>query len=171
MCCLRPVLVRSHLMARSCPGSGPLCPVELSDPSANVRFMGDEQQLRELSAQAAALRRAGKSRREIKEITGIANNEFLTDALRGIPPPEWTRRPNAKDDLRAKARILRGQGHTYVEIAADLGVSKGSVSLWVRDMPRVGRLSEEESRGRNRSATSAYWQGEQFRRVGARQGM
>ena len=133
--------------------------------------MGDEQQLRELSAQAAALRRAGKSRREIKEITGIANNEFLTDALRGIPPPEWTRRPNAKDDVRAKARILRGQGHTYVEIAADLGVSKGSVSLWVRDMPRVGRLIEEESRGRNRSATSAYWQGEQLRREAARQAM
>ncbi len=121
--------------------------------------------------QAAALRRAGKSRREISEITGIRNNELLTEALRGVPPPAWTRRPNAKDDLRAKARILRGQGHTYVEIAADLGVSKGAVSLWVKDMPRVGRLSEEESRLRNRSATSAYWQGEQLRREAVRQAM
>src|ERR1700722_5510452 len=121
MCCLRPVLVRSHLMARSCPGSATLCPVELSDPRANVRFMRDEQQLRELSAQAAALRRAGKSRRQIKEITGIANNEFLTNALRGVAPPEWTHRPNAKDDLRARAREMRTAGCAYNEIAGELG--------------------------------------------------
>jgi transposase len=130
--------------------------------------MRDERQLRELSAQAAALRRAGKSRREIMELTGIRNNDLLTDALRGVPAAPWTRRPNAKDDLRAKARELRGGGHTYLEIAAELGVSKSSVSLWVRDLPRVGRLSEQESRGRNSSATVAYWQGEQLRREAAR---
>jgi transposase len=133
--------------------------------------MRDEKQLRDLSEQVAALRRAGKSRREIAAITGVRSNRLLTDALRGVPPPAWTRRPQAKDDLRAQARILRGQGHTYAEIAADLGVSKGSVSLWVRDMPRVGRLSEEECRERNMSGTAAYWQGEQLRREAARQAM
>ena len=48
-----------------------------------------------------------------------------------------------------RARELRGPGHTYSEIAAQLGVSKSSVSLWVRDMPRTGRLSYEECRKRN----------------------
>jgi transcriptional regulator with XRE-family HTH domain len=39
---------------------------------------------------------------------------------------------------------LREQGLDYEEIAAALGVSKSSVSLWVRDMPRPDRLSYEE---------------------------
>jgi hypothetical protein len=37
-------------------------------------------------------------------------------------------------------------------------VSKGSVSLWVRDLPRPGRLSYAESRRRNAEATAAYFQ-------------
>ena len=41
------------------------------------------------------LRRAGKSRREIKEILGPMSNSTLDAARRGEPPPEWTRRPNA----------------------------------------------------------------------------
>jgi hypothetical protein len=45
------------------------------------------------------LRRAGKSRRQIKQILGPLNNGTLNKALQGEPPPEWTRRPNAKDDL------------------------------------------------------------------------
>ena len=98
--------------------------------------------------QAVALRRAGKSRREIKEILGIGNST-LDPALRGEPPPLWTSRPRAKDEQRGKARALRAGGATYDEIAAELGVSKGSVSLWVRDMPRRGKLSYEEFRQRN----------------------
>ena len=68
--------------------------------------------------QAIALRRAGRSRREIKEILGVGSNQTLHDALRGEPPPEWTRRPRAKDDLHARARELREQGLDYEEIAA-----------------------------------------------------
>ncbi len=114
----------------------------------------DYSQLRE---QAIALRRAGKSRREIKDILGIGSNETLGKALRGVPPPEWTRRPRAKDERHAKARELRAQGLTYNEIAAELGVSKGSISLWVRDLPRPGRLSYEESRRRSAEGTAAYF--------------
>jgi transposase len=33
------------------------------------------------------------------------------------------------------ARLLRAHGHTLADIAAQLGVSKSSVSLWVRDVP------------------------------------
>lgn len=87
------------------------------------------------------LRREGKSLRQIKQILGPMSNVTLNDALRGVPPPDWTRRPNAKDELRAKARELRGEGMDYEEIAAALGVAKGSVSLWVRDLPRPARLS------------------------------
>jgi orotate phosphoribosyltransferase-like protein len=84
----------------------------------------------ELREQAIALRRAGRSRREIAELLGITSNRALNEALRGEPRQPWTWRPNAKDDLRAKARDLRKQGLDYEEIVAELGVSKSSVSLW-----------------------------------------
>lgn len=87
-------------------------------------------------ARIVQLRREGRSRRQIKEILGPMSNSTLDDALRGEPPPEWTRRPNAKDALRARARKLREQGLDYEEIAAALGVAKSSVSLWVRDLAR-----------------------------------
>jgi hypothetical protein len=38
---------------------------------------------------------------------------------------------------RAEARRLRANGRTLVEIADELGVSKSSVSVWVRDVPFV----------------------------------
>jgi hypothetical protein len=79
-----------------------------------------------LRERAIALRLAGKSRREIKEILGPMSNSTLNDALQGAPPPDWTRRPNAKDDVRARARDLRAEGLDYNEIAARLGVSKSS---------------------------------------------
>ena len=88
-------------------------------------------QFDQLRSRAIELRRAGKSRREIREVLGIASNQTLCEALRGEPPPEWTRLPNAKDEVRARARELRGRGMDYEEIASRLGVSKSSVSLWV----------------------------------------
>lgn len=121
-----------------------------------------------LDQQAVALRRAGKSRREIKQILGVGNST-LDRALRGEPPPQWTRRPRAKDDLHAKARDLRARGYIYVEIAAELGVSKSSVSLWTRDLPRVGRIGYEEIRKRNAAGVSEYWRAEGLRREARRQ--
>ena len=93
--------------------------------------MRTNEELLGLREKAVALRRAGKSRREIKEILGVGNST-LDPALRGEPAPLWTLRPRAKDEARLKARELRDNGRTYDEIAAELGVSKGSVSLWVR---------------------------------------
>lgn len=110
-----------------------------------------------LRERAIALRLAGKSRREIKEILGPMSNSTLDDALRGAPPPNWTRRPNAKDDLRARARELRAQGHAYNQIAGQLGVSKSSVSLWVRDLPCPPRLSYAENRRRSAEGVRQYW--------------
>jgi hypothetical protein len=42
-------------------------------------------QLEHLRVQGIELRRAGKSRREIKEILRIGSNQTLNDALRGEP--------------------------------------------------------------------------------------
>ena len=103
------------------------------------------------------LRRQGKSRREIKLILGPMSNTTLSEALQGEPPPEWTRRPNAKDGLRARARELREQGLDYEEITAALGVAKSSVSLWVRDLPRVTRFSTAEGKERSAEGTRRYW--------------
>jgi transcriptional regulator with XRE-family HTH domain len=122
-----------------------------------------------LRERAVALRRAGRSRREIKEILGIGSNATLDRALRGEPPPEWTRRPRAKDDSRARARELRDQGLDYEEIAGALGVSKSSVSLWVRDMPRPDRLSYEECRKRSAEGSRLYWEAERPAREAERE--
>jgi hypothetical protein len=97
---------------------------------------------------------------EIKEILGIGSNQTLNEALQGEPPPEWTRRPRAKDALHARARELREQGLDYDDIAASLGVSKSSVSLWVRDIPRPERLSYEECRKRSAEGSRLYWEAE-----------
>ncbi len=119
--------------------------------------------------QAIALRRAGHSLREIKQILGIGSNQTLHEALRGEPPPEWTRRPRAKDDLHVRARELRAQGLDYEDIAAALGVSKSSVSLWVRDMPRPERLSYEECRKRSAEGSRLYWETERPAREARRE--
>jgi hypothetical protein len=106
------------------------------------------------------LRRQGKSLRQIKAILGPMSNATLNDALRNEPPPEWTRRPRAKDELRAQARELRGQGMDYEEITAALGVSKSTVSLWVRDLPIPARLSYAECRQRSAEGSRGYWETE-----------
>jgi transposase len=123
----------------------------------------------QLKDQAIALRQAGKSRREIMDIIGVRRNQTLDEMLRGVPPPQWTRRPRANDEAREKARDLRAKGHTYNEIATELEVSKGSVSLWVRDMPRQGRLSYEECRKRNSDSVARHWEGQRPIREARRQ--
>ena len=110
--------------------------------------------------QAIALRRAGRSRREIKEIVGFTSNAQLNDALKGEPPPAWTLRPRAKDELRAQARELREQGLAYNQIAAELGVAKSSISHWVSDMPWPERLSYEECLKRSAEGSRRYWEAE-----------
>ncbi|MFI2260776.1 hypothetical protein [Streptomyces tubercidicus] len=98
-----------------------------------------------LRPQAIALRRAGLSRRQIRDRLHVHNNDLLNRLLEGIPAPDWTRRPNAKDDLRTRARELRGQGLTYDRIQLELGCSKSSISLWVRDLPKPPPRTREEA--------------------------
>lgn len=91
-------------------------------------------------ARARELRRAGWSRAQIARELRVRNSGTLTYWLKDIPVPEWTRRPRAKDELRDQAVALRLQGKSYREIKERLGVSKSSLSLWLRDV----YLTEEQ---------------------------
>jgi hypothetical protein len=110
--------------------------------------MRPPQRVTQIREEAIALRLAGKSLREIKDTLGPVGKRTLSAALKGIPPAEWTQRPNAKDDLRERARELRTQGLSYNEIVAELGVAKSSVSLWVRDIPCPERFAYVHSERR-----------------------
>ncbi|WP_019887004.1 hypothetical protein [Streptomyces purpureus] len=97
-----------------------------------------------LRRQAIALRREGLSRRQIRDRLFVDNNDILNRLLDGEPAPEWTKRPNAKDDLRERARELRREGKAYDQIQLELGCSKSSISLWVRDLPKPERKRTRE---------------------------
>ncbi|MFE5598598.1 hypothetical protein ACFQ8O_05325 [Streptomyces coelicoflavus] len=97
-----------------------------------------------LRERAVALRREGLSRRQIRDRLHVDNNDILNRLLEGEPPPDWTKRPNAKDDVRERARELRRQGWTYDQIQVELGCSKSSISLWVRDLPKPERRESSE---------------------------
>lgn len=90
------------------------------------------------------MRRAGMSRSQIAEALGLAagGGEPLSKWLRGVPAPAWTKRPNAKDNLRETALAMRSEGRSYREIREVVGVSKSTLSLWLRDVP----LTEEQHR-------------------------
>ena len=88
-----------------------------------------------LGEQARAMRAAGRSRREIAAELHIGD-DLMTELLAGTEVPDGLKRPRAKDEHRAAAVTLRAAGRTYDEIADELGVSKGSLSLWLRGLPR-----------------------------------
>jgi transposase len=89
------------------------------------------------------MRLAGMSRSQIADALGLGSGgEPLGRWLHGVPAPAWTRRPTAKDDLRATAVAMREKGRSYREIQAEVGVSKSTLSLWLRDVP----LTEEQQR-------------------------
>jgi hypothetical protein len=84
--------------------------------------MRSQAELNDLRQRAIALRREGKSRREIKAILGPMSNSTLNDALAGEPPPDWTRRPRAKDGLRAAERAARAASRDAECAAAAAGI-------------------------------------------------
>ncbi|GHE89069.1 hypothetical protein GCM10018785_65380 [Streptomyces longispororuber] len=97
-----------------------------------------------LRERAVALRREGHSLRQIADTLQVRSKDMLQRLVKGEPAPEWTRRPKAKDDVRERARELRLQGWTYDQIQVELGCSKSSISLWVRDLPKPERRTPSE---------------------------
>lgn len=94
---------------------------------------------------------------QIQQRLGVTKH-VLTDWLRGIPAPEWTRRPTAKDELRARAVELRGQGWSVNDIALELGVARSTAWLWVRHLP-LDRDTEraKAKRAHAKLMTDARW--------------
>src|SRR4051812_33666451 len=76
----------------------------------------------------------GLSLSELMRRFGVGS-ATLTDWLRGIEPPEWTRRPNAKDHLRREAVEMRKLGWSIPDLAAKVGIAKSTAWLWVRHIP------------------------------------
>lgn len=106
--------------------------------------------------------------REIRARTGLGRNR-VHDLLRGVPPPERTRRPNAKDDLRAAAVELRAEGRSVNDIARQLGAAKSTAYQRVRHLP----LAEEGAGAERRRAhaalmTEARWSAHRKARDAAR---
>ena len=122
----------------------PLMPLRPDDPR------------RELAVQ---MRLEGMSRSQIAEALGFkSGGGCLNTWLKDVPPPEWTKRPNAKDDLREIAIAMRKEGKSYREIAEVVPVSKGTLSLWLRDI----ELTDEQLtllRERRACSTTSAWQG------------
>jgi transposase len=76
----------------------------------------------------------GLSRSQLIKMFGVSNGT-LTDWLRGVEPPAWTKRPNAKDGKRAEAVELREEGWSINDIAARVGVAKSTVFRWAGHVP------------------------------------
>ncbi|MFD5799267.1 hypothetical protein ACFWIO_38240 [Streptomyces diastatochromogenes] len=135
-------------------------------PGKNGKYE-DFEGLRE---RAVALRREGYSLRQIRDELKIFNNDILNRLVKGEPPPEWTKRPRAKDELRERARELRMQGWTYNQIQAELGCSKSSVSLWVRDLPHPEpKCTPEEQRARMNAGLAKLRANQDRERVATKQ--
>jgi transposase len=81
-----------------------------------------------------------------------------------LPAPTWTKRPNAKDELRARAEKLRGDGRSVNEIALELGVAKSTAYQWVKHLP-LDQDFETRARRRAHSKLMTDAQREQHRQA------
>lgn len=89
--------------------------------------------------------------------------------LRGVPPPAGTRRPNAKDALRAEAVRLRADGRSVNQIAQQLGVAKSTAYQWVKHLPLdPDDAAAQRRRARAKLMTDARWSAHRAARAEAR---
>lgn len=109
-------------------------------------------------ARARSLRaEEGLSEREIARRLEVSSGT-LSEWLRGVDPPAWTRRPNAKDALAGRARELRAQAWSVPEIAEELGVARSTAWRWVRDLPLdAGAERRVQRRLSGRARAAASW--------------
>ncbi|MCC6615169.1 MAG: helix-turn-helix domain-containing protein [Anaerolineae bacterium] len=128
----------------------------------------DRQALRD---QARRLRQQGHSLNEIARMIGVSNTTILRWVRDVELTPEqttqlqkrWGAHSISKPEARAEARRLRrDHGMSIKDICRRLGVSKSSVSLWVRDIPltdaQVERLEQKQivQRNQHHGARSNY---------------
>jgi transcriptional regulator with XRE-family HTH domain len=107
--------------------------VDISNISSIHSVMVEKASNRE---RAIELRQRGLSRSQIAAALGLKSGGGALDRwLKGVPAPEWTLRPGAKNDLREHAIALRKDGKSYGEISQVVPVSKSTLSLWLRELP------------------------------------
>lgn len=96
---------------------------------------------------------------QLRDHFGVSR-DTLAGWLWDEPTPEWTRRPNAKDELRAQAVELRQAGRSVPEIAAELAVAKSTAYQWVKHLPLTATVERgaERRRRHSRQMTDARWQ-------------
>jgi transcriptional regulator with XRE-family HTH domain len=121
----------------------------------------------DIKERARELRRQGLSVAQITEALGRRAQSPVHRWVADIPPPVWTRRPTAKDDLRSRACQLRREGGSLKEIATELRVAKSSVSRWVRDLPVPEGLRERAAHAHR--INSERWLRDRARREAERQ--
>lgn len=108
--------------------------------------MRTKQELAELRAQAVALRRAGRSRREIRDALQITSNSTLYDALIGEPAPGWT------DPYHSRERAIAAHRAYYAAKRAERDAERAAVR--VRAAAQIGELTPRELRI---AGATAYW--------------
>lgn len=111
-------------------------------------------------AEARRLRATSRmSLAQLRNHFGVSR-DTLADWLWNEPTPDWTRRPNAKDDLRAQAVLLRTQGQSVPAIAAQLVVAKSTAYQWVKHLPLDPTIerSAERRRRHSKHMTDARWE-------------
>jgi hypothetical protein len=84
---------------------------------------------------------------QLKDHFGVSR-DTIAGWLEGLPNPEWTLRPQAKDELRAEAIELRKDGCSVPDIARRLGVAKSTAFLWTRQLPLDPTPQHAEARVR-----------------------
>jgi transposase len=100
----------------------------------------------------------GLSLSQLKKHFGVGDGT-LTEWLRGVSPPLWTRRPNAKDDLRSRAVQLRSEGWSVNDLAVDLGVAKSTAYQWVKHIPLDPDTQRaQDKRKHSEKMTAARWE-------------
>lgn len=97
-----------------------------------------ESEVASVTEQIRALRSQGLTAKQIRErLPGVSawavNCAINRDEKAHAANPGL--RARAKDADRERARALRLEGKTYSEIRTELGTSKSTLSMWLRDLP------------------------------------
>ncbi|MBY8871549.1 helix-turn-helix domain-containing protein [Micromonospora sp. PLK6-60] len=110
----------------------------------------------------------GLSVAQIRARTGLSRNRVY-EMLRGVPPPDWTRRPRAKDGLREAAVQLRREGCSVPVIASRVGVSRSTAYQWVKHLPLdTDGPAAARRREHAKAMTDARWAAHRVARDAAR---
>jgi len=98
-------------------------------------------------------------------------NFYLSLTPRGTDPRKTKAiqlrlRPTAKDGIRAVAEAMRRQGYSYSEIQQVVGVSKSSLSLWLKDLALTEdhRIAIEQRKVAGRARTAEALRGRRMAR-------